>query len=156
MINLSLSFWLEFRLKDLKYTRLHSANFMSSSPSSASRAQDMNECEGCDRNQEYRAGWISACMTDTDSAPCYYVTLWTCAPVSVVACVCVTERVHVLLTDACVLCWRGLCSSQFPPGQARPLCLASWDFWEASFLSVDISDETCCTHTQRDGVNGTD
>lgn len=60
------------------------------------------------------------------------------------------ECVYILLTDACVLCWRELCSSRFPPGQARPLCPASWDFWEASFWFGDISDETCCTGARRE------
>lgn len=59
------------------------------------------------------------------------------------------DCVHVL-TDACVPCWRGPCSSLSPPGQARPLCPASWDFWEASFLSDDISDETCCKNRIND------
>lgn len=57
------------------------------------------------------------------------------------------EWVNITLTDACALCWRELCSSHFPPGRAGPLCPASWDFWETSSLSVDILDETCCTHT---------
>lgn len=60
-----------------------------------------------------------------------------------------TGVLRVLLTDACALCWRGRCSSRFPPGRAEPLCPASWDFWEASSLSGDISAETCCTHRLR-------
>lgn len=52
------------------------------------------------------------------------------------------------LTDACEPCWRELCSSQFPPGQARLLCPASWDFWAASSWSVDTLDEICCRDEQ--------
>lgn len=52
---------------------------------------------------------------------------------------------RVLLTDACALCWRGRCSSRFPPDQAEPPCPASWGFWAASSWPADISAETCCT-----------
>lgn len=52
---------------------------------------------------------------------------------------------RVLLTDACALCWRGRCSSRFPPGQAEPPCPASWGSWAASSWPADIAAETCCT-----------
>lgn len=62
---------------------------------------------------------------------------------------------RVLLTDACVLCWRGPCSSQFPPGQAGPPCPASWGFWAASSWPADTSAETCWNHSS-DGISATD
>lgn len=52
---------------------------------------------------------------------------------------------RVFLTDACALCWRGRCSSRFPPGRAGPPCPASWGFWAANSWPAGTSAETCCT-----------
>lgn len=73
-------------LKSLKYTRLHGANFISSSPSSASRAQDMNEWINVNDVIKTRDAEQDECeLTDWDRLT---LIMWHCDPVCDWICTC--------------------------------------------------------------------